>query len=629
MGLFEHDIDHPDAYFDAGLVSIFELGTEGQMVPMTKWDALIHPDDQEGLRHNIQRTWSGEWERGQSDVRIIRCDGDIRHVRANWITQCDSRGRVTHVLGLISDLTDIRMAEENHRAIDNRLAVIAANLPGVLFQADVTDLRAPKLNYVSPQCFALWGYTDEEFYTDVSLFYAAHDPEDHPFFEAALRESVTTGETVAHRYKINRRDGGVRWVDFRGAHTVTNGRVHLEAIILDVTQEVENHEQMEKEREIAFRAQKSESIGLLTGGVAHDFNNLLAVILGNLELLGEESDADIRAELREAAIAATLRGADLTKSLLAFARRARLEPETLDLNVIARESKNWMARALPESVSIETSLLAGVWPIEADRSSLESALLNLILNARDAMGGQGALTIETANVRIDDAYIDSRQVELTPGRYVMLAVSDTGEGIAPANLEAIFEPFFTTKPTGSGSGLGLSMISGFMEQSGGTVQVYSELGEGTTFKLYFPAVDAPDDPTDRQVSRVAPTSVEGERLLVAEDEPAVRDMLLRTLEKAGYDVTAAASGDEAFTVFKADPTFDLLLTDIVMPGTLQGTGLAKELRQIRFDLPVVFMSGYANEATVHGNGLRPEDIRLMKPIQRADLIAAVAMALRS
>jgi signal transduction histidine kinase/ActR/RegA family two-component response regulator len=426
------------------------------------------------------------------------------------------------------------------------------------------------------------------------------------------------------------RDGTERWLDYHGSSKTSDGRIIIEAIVLDVTREVAVQQQAEKQREIAYRAQKSESIGLLTGGIAHDFNNLLAVILGNLELLGDEDYKAKQPQLIEAAIAATMRGADLTKNLLAFARKARLTPEILDLNSVVREAKNWMGRTLPESVAVETSLLAGLWPVEVDRSSLESALLNLILNARDAMNRHGNLTIETANIRIDEAYIDTRDEELTPGRYVMLAVSDTGEGVKDSDLAAIFEPFFTTKPPGSGSGLGLSMIAGFMRQSGGTVQVYTELGEGTTFKLYFPAANA------SKLKAAAPTPVEasttnarGQRILLAEDETAVRETLVTILERAGYDVTATVSGDAAYVTFEADPTFDLLLTDIVMPGTLQGTGLATELRKRWTTLPVVFMSGYASEATVHGNGLRPEDIRLMKPVQRADLLAALRKVLKA
>ncbi len=374
-------------------------------------------------------------------------------------------------------------------------------------------------------------------------------------------------------------------------------------------------------------SQRLESIGKLTGGVAHDFNNLLAVILGNLELLEDDQLSKAQMALIDAAIASTLRGADLTKNMLAYARRASLDPKIVDLNNIARHAKNWVGRTLPEAIDIETSLLASLWPVQVDPSTLESALLNLMLNARDAMNGRGKLTIETANVRIDEEYVDTRNEDLEPGRYVMLAVSDTGGGMSEDILAQIFEPFFTTKEIGRGSGLGLSMVLGFMKQSGGTVRVYSELGVGTTFKLYFPALEAGQDTTKLVQRDVTGTADGTYRILVAEDEVEVCNVIIRTLERAGHSVTAVHSGDAAYAVFEADPNFDLLVTDIVMPGTLQGTDLSRALRDRWPELKIVFMSGYAHEATVHGNGLRPEDIRLMKPVQRGDLLAAISKAL--
>jgi CheY-like chemotaxis protein len=282
---------------------------------------------------------------------------------------------------------------------------------------------------------------------------------------------------------------------------------------------------------------------------------------------------------------------------------------------------------LPERIETEISLLAGLWKIDVDAASLESALLNVILNARDAMPDGGRLTIETSNVRIDDDYIERRREDLRPGRHVLVAISDTGRGIAPEHLESVFEPFFTTKAIGEGTGLGLSMVQGFVKQSSGTVQIYSEPGVGTTVKLYFPTSKA-DLGGHRETEpheNVANSS--GERILLAEDDPDVLAVLVEILSRSGFDVRATGSGDEALAAFLSDPTFDLLVTDIVMPGDLQGTALARRLRGIRPDLPVVFMSGYANEATVHGNGLRPEDIRLMKPVRTADILAAVRKAL--
>jgi len=628
MGMFERNVGDTDIYFDAGMIATYGLNLEPGLVPLSTWAKLVHPDDLAHLQSEIQKSDLGEIDRDRVDFRAVRPDGTLRYVRAHWVGEGDKDGKPTRIFGVQSDLTDIRLSEQKHLESLERLTLIAENLPGVVFQSDITDRDNRKLIYISPKCQSIWGYSDEELYADNSGIHRSHYPDDAPAFLAALDEGIASGEAVSHRYRITTRDGSTKWLDYHGSASDIGGKTIIEAIVLDVTREVEAQEQVEKEREIVYRAQKSESIGLLTGGVAHDFNNLLAVILGNLELLGDENDPENQKEMIDAAIAATLRGADLTKNLLSFARKARLTPEVLDLNNVVREAKNWMGRTLPESVSVETSLLAGLWPVEVDRSSLESAILNLILNSRDAMKGQGSLTIETANVRIDDDYIDLREEELTAGRYVMLAVSDTGEGIRQDDLASIFEPFFTTKPPGAGSGLGLSMIVGFMQQSGGTVQVYTEVGEGTTFKLYFPAVETTREQPARITSGEKRIAGGGKRVLVAEDETAVRDTLVTTLERAGYLVTATTSGDNAYDVFDADPTFDLLLTDIVMPGKLQGTHLAKALRERRADLPVVFMSGYASEATVHGNGLRPEDIRLMKPVQRADLLAALAKVLK-
>lgn len=385
----------------------------------------------------------------------------------------------------------------------------------------------------------------------------------------------------------------------------------------DITQTIRLQEQL-------FKSQKMDAIGNLTGGVAHDFNNLLAVTLGNLELLQDEiTDPDQR-ELVKNSIDSTLRGAELTRNMLSFARKAQLEPTIVDLNGLVRNMKNWIGRTIPSHIDVETSLLAGLWETEVDASSAEAGLLNLILNARDAMPNGGKLTIETSNIRIDDDYAELHDEDVEPGQYVLVAVSDTGEGISSENLKRVFEPFFTTKPVGSGSGLGLSMIEGFMTQSKGIVRVYSERGVGTTFKLYFRAsntakvnVRTPQAPVLGINAESRPT------ILLVEDNLEVLTAIQTTLTKLGYRVIQAISGDRAFEIFPNEPEIDLLLTDIVMPGNLQGTTLAKALRKIRPDLPVVFMSGYASEATVHGNGLRPEDTRLMKPVRREDLVRAV------
>lgn len=405
------------------------------------------------------------------------------------------------------------------------------------------------------------------------------------------------------------------------------GDIATVVILDDVSDLYESRRRAEEQAQIAAAAQKQESIGKLTGGVAHDFNNLLAVILGNLEFLRDDETDPDRVKFTQAAINATMRGAELVRNMLAFARRSQIEPQMLDLNDIVRSVELLAARTVPASVEIETSLLAGLWKTKADRALTESALLNLILNARDAMEGTGRLTIETTNLRVDADYIHQRDEDVPIGRYVMLAVSDNGPGIPEEILTQIFEPFFSTKGPQGGSGLGLSMVHGFMKQIGGTVRVYTELGSGTTFKLYFPAIHESAAKGAAAQAAELPAEGKGTRILLVEDQADVLAALKEALERKGYTVVSAESGDLALEVFRRDQNFDLVVTDIVMPGTLQGPGLVKALRMIQPDIPAIFLSGYAEEATVHGNGLRPSDIRLMKPVQRPAFFAAIERAI--
>ncbi len=372
-------------------------------------------------------------------------------------------------------------------------------------------------------------------------------------------------------------------------------------------------------------AQKMQAIGQLTGGIAHDFNNLLTVILGNLELARGKLGAEPALQTRiERAVWAAQRGATLTSQLLSFARKQPLAPGPVNLAATVPDLLPLLRRTLGEHIEIRFVDSAGLWPAMADAAQLENAVLNLALNARDAMPGGGRLTIELANKVLDDDYA-RRHAEVTAGDYVMLAVSDTGHGMTPDILARVFEPFFTTKPDGRGTGLGLAMVFGFVKQSGGHVKLYSEPGEGTTVRLYLPrAIGAPVQNATRSNPPVdLPRG--SATILVVEDEPSVREVAVAILTDLGYRVLQASDGDEGLLVFGHHAgEIDLLLTDVVLPGSLRGRELAERITAVRPQVRVLFMSGYTENAIVHGGRLDDGVQLISKPFQRDQLARRVA-----
>ncbi len=381
-----------------------------------------------------------------------------------------------------------------------------------------------------------------------------------------------------------------------------------------------------KATELQLRqAQKMEAVGQLTGGIAHDFNNILTVIVGNLDAIAEELAGRQRiAAMADAALQASLRGAEMTRRLLAFARRQTLAPRHFVLNERIPSLVAVLQRTLGEQIRVTTALAPGLWPARADPSQVDDALVNLGINARDAMPKGGDLTIETANVHLDDAYAAANP-EVTPGDYVMLAVSDTGAGMTPEVAERALEPFFTTKPPGQGTGLGLSMIYGFARQSGGHLKIYTEAGLGTTVKLYLPRSDQVDLAATAPVGVVLPRG--SESILLVEDNADVREMAERQLRELGYRVRSADSGPAALALIAAE-SFDLLFTDIVMPGGMTGYELAAAARARRPGLRVLFTTGYARVPLPIEEG-RTEEAILRKPYRRSELALRVREVLNT
>ncbi|HVS01218.1 MAG TPA: ATP-binding protein [Thermoanaerobaculia bacterium] len=444
-------------------------------------------------------------------------------------------------------------------------------------------------------------------------------PEDVPALLAYLQappEERPRGKVWRHL----RHDGRVLAVEVH-SHTIRfAGRQATVAVLHDVTA----RRQLEEE---LVQAQKMEAVGRLAGGMAHDFNNLLTAITGYCDLASRRlqqghSVADDLGEIRRAAE----RAARLTRQLLAFSRKQVLQPEVIDANDVVREVEAMLERLVGDDVRLLTRLSPEAGRVRVDRMQLQQVLLNMAVNARDAMPDGGRLTIETSGVQVDEE-LARLHAGVRPGPHVVLAVSDTGIGMDAATRKRIFEPFFTTKESGKGTGLGLSMAYGFITQSEGAIWVYSEPGKGTTFKIYLPRIEAPEaSPTGHQVPAAAPAAAGGERVLVAEDEPAVRELVSRLLRRQGYRVVVAASGAEALAVAAAAERFDLLVTDVVM-ADMDGRRLAAALRRTAPGLPVVFMSGYSQESAPGLRELAGGDHFLQKPFTADDLAARVRQAL--
>ena len=400
------------------------------------------------------------------------------------------------------------------------------------------------------------------------------------------------------------------------------------------TQELEEESLRRQDAEDSLRqVQKMEAVGQLSGGIAHDFNNLLTIIMGNLDTIKRRiADAPKNSALAgklakpvDAAMYGARSAAQLTQRMLAFSRRQALEPKQVDVNRLVADMLELLKRSIGEEISVETVLGAGLWPTFVDRNQLENALLNLALNARAAMPDGGCLTVETANAYLDDAYT-RRFGDIEPGQYAVLCVTDTGTGI-PANvIDHVFEPFFSTKAAGEGSGLGLSMVHGFVKQSGGHVRIYSEEGHGTTVKIYLPRMAAdekPAAPAAKAEAPVPPRAGPQETILLVEDNDGVREYAASVLHGLGYAVLEASDTVSAIELLAKKPPIDLLFTDVVLPGGLNGRTLADEVRRSYPGLPVLFTTGYTRNAIVHQGRLDADVDLLNKPYTQQDLARKV------
>lgn len=544
--------------------------------------------------------------------------GDPYWLELDIVPLTDEAGHPTHYVAVERDITERKRLEESTRLSEERFHLVAQATHDVIWDWDLVHSEV----WWNESIETLFGHDRSRMEPGPESWALRIHKADREAVLAGVHEVIDgDASNWVDEYRFLHADGSSRTVIDRGfVLRDSNGRaVRMLGSMQDITQQRQVAEELRQ-------AQKLEAVGQLTGGVAHDFNNLLTVILGNAELLTEElaGNAQLRA-LADMTASAASRGAELTNRLLAFARRQALEPQVLNVNRLVAGMEDLLRRTLHESIEIERVQAGGLWSVEADAGQLESAILNLALNARDAMPGGGRLTIETANAMLDDSYADNHR-EVKAGQYVLISLSDSGTGMPKDVARQAFEPFFTTKKDGQGSGLGLSMVYGFVKQSAGHIKIYSEVGEGTTIKLYFPrsrtgaalAVDA---------ATSSPVDGGDEHILVVEDDALVRRHVATLLQGLGYQVTSAESGQHALAIIEAQADIDLLFTDVVMPGGINGRQLADRASTLRPGLKILFTSGYTENAIVHHGRLDPGVQLLSKPYRRQELAAKVRKVL--
>lgn len=511
-------------------------------------------------------------------------------------------------------------AEQALRRSEERQALILRQLPIVLYTAAVEP--GQPFRFLSDNVETLFGFPADQFIGDPGLWEERLHPDDRPRLQQQMAAILKTGVSTAE-YRLRCADGTERHLLDQAVVVRDEAGVPREVFgtILDVTETRTAQQQL-------AHAQKMEMVGQLTGGIAHDFNNMLMVVIGSLERL-ERSLQDDPAAARRAdmALQAALRCSDMTRRLLTFARRQTLNPEPVDLHALVTGMGELMERTLGRSIEIS---IAGdeagpLWPATVDRSQAESALLNLVINARDAMPQGGRLTIRTANARLTEP-LGGHGITVEPGDYVVLSVSDTGCGMPQEVLERAFEPFFTTKETGKGTGLGLSMIYGFVKQSGGLIRIDSAVGRGTTFSLYLPRAAADGHSAAGAAEGAAPVTGHGETVLVVDDDADVRRVTVQAVQELGYRVLEAEGAEQALAQLAAGRKVDLLFTDVVMPG-MNGRELAREgLRRVP-GLRVLFASGYADGTAGETDGELAPVETLAKPYRDAELARALHRAL--
>lgn len=611
------------------------------------WIEHIHPDDRDRVNHSIHVAIDGDAESWSDEYRFCRFDGSYAAILDRGHIIRDPEGKAVRMIGAMLDLTEQQRTRAELTLNEERLRLATQAAEVGFWDVDVVH----DILIWPPIVKAMFGISAD---VPVSMadYYNGLHPDDREVTFKAYAAAADPARRAIYdvEYRtIGKEDQLERWVAAKGRGVFDEGGQCLRVIgtAIDVTErkreevrvlELNEHlerrvaqaiSEREQVEEALRQSQKMEAVGQLTGGIAHDFNNMLAVIVGSLDLLNRRlGTEDTRAKRYvDAALEGAGRAATLTQRLLAFSRQQPLNPEVLDANKLLPGMSELLTHSLGADVRLETVLAAGLWRTHADRNQLENVVLNLAVNARDAMPEGGRLTIETQNAHFDDRY-SAAHLGVPPGHYVLIAISDTGCGMPPEIIAKAFDPFFTTKQVGKGTGLGLSQVYGFVKQSGGHVKIYSEPRQGTTVKIYLPRFIGDEIEAEPLSIRDLPLGEEREVVLVIEDEPAVRQFSVDALTELGYQVLEADGAVAALQLIDAHPEITLLFTDIVMPD-INGRKLADEALRRRPDLKVLYTSGYTRNAVVHNGVIDPGVELLGKPFTIEQLANKVRSILES
>jgi PAS domain S-box-containing protein len=599
------------------------------------WVQRIHPEDREATEKKFRDAVAGKTREYSVRYRIIRpSDGETRWISVKSTIERDPQGKAIRLVGAHTDVTEqvlaeqaLRQSEELYRTLADQLAELNATLAqrvedktrerdriwNVSQDLLVVSDRNGVWRTVNPAWTKTLGWSEAELLNRTSEW--LEHPDDGGITQAQVKKLGASETTVKFESRFRHKDGSYRWLSWTGV----SDKDHNYAVARDVTAEKAADERLKATEEALRQSQKMEAVGQLTGGIAHDFNNLLTGIVGSLDLLQtrlNQGRTDNVARYIDAATTSANRAAALTHRLLAFARRQPLIPKSVDANQLVVSLEDLLRRTIGEAIDLEIVASDDLWCTLCDPNQLESALLNLAINARDAMPDGGKLTIVTANARLDSVTADTPA--LLPGDYICIAVTDTGVGMSAEVAARAFDPFFTTKPIGQGTGLGLSMIYGFARQSNGHVTIDSKIGRGTSVRLYLPRHHGDLAAQHASAAKATERAATGETVLVVEDEPVVRGVILEILAEQGYRTLEAVDGPSGLRILRSEERIDLLVTDVGLPG-MNGRQLADQARESRPDLKILFITGYAESVAISDGFLQPGMEMITKPFDLDNL----------